>query len=93
MLAPMTVEQQSALQKAIELVKELKLKAELCGAWLWVERNPDTKTVKEQLKAAGFRWACKKEQWYFPGIPASGRGVPMDYIRSKYGSVELEKVK
>ncbi len=36
---------------------------EVCGAWVWV--TGDTKTHKEILKEAGYKWANKKKAWYY----------------------------
>ena len=78
------------VSKAWEQVSELTgIKVELCGAWLWV--TGDTRPVKDTLKEAGFKWAPKKKQWYFPGVRSGGRGGKnMGYIRAKYGSHNLK---
>jgi hypothetical protein len=61
------------------------LDIEICGLWVWVGGN--TKTYKDQLKTAGYKWAPKKIKWYFAGVPAGGRGqFDMDDIRERYGS-------
>ncbi len=59
---------------------------EICGSWAWA--YGDTKPVKEQLKAAGFRWASKKKMWYWKpaGSYCRGSNASMEHIRSKYGS-------
>ena len=65
------------------------LDIEICGAWVWV--GGDTRTYKDALKAAGFKWASKKLKWnYRPaGWKSVSRGnVSMDEIREKYGSVK-----
>lgn len=64
---------------------------ELCGAWVWVTfAGKPSADVRETLKAAGFRWAPKKEKWYFAGVESRGRGQSsMDDIREKYGSANL----
>lgn len=70
------------------LMKLNGLKVELCGSWLWI--SGDTFQVKDQLKAAGCRWASKKSMWYWhpsDQAPKHRRGSSsMDEIRSKYGS-------
>lgn len=77
------------LNAALNVVlKHIDLKTEVCGAWIWVTGN--TKEHKEELKAAGFRWAKKKKAWYFrpEGFKSRGRGkASLDEIRFKYGSV------
>ncbi len=74
--------------RIIDLLIRLNLDVELCGSWLWI--GGDTKPVKDQLKAAGCRWAAKKCLWYWrPADSApskSRRSVPMSDIRQKYGS-------
>lgn len=59
---------------------------ELCGSWLWV--SGDTKPVKDELKAAGFRWASRKKMWYWcpPGTAIKTSNSSMANIREKYGS-------
>jgi len=84
--------EQEILQKIAEAAEQAKsipgIKIELCGLWLWV--TGDTRPVKAQLKEAGFKWAHKKKQWYFPGVRSIGRGgKDMGYIRAKYGSEEI----
>lgn len=70
------------------LMKLSGLNVELCGSWLWI--SGDTKPVKEDLKAAGCRWASKKSMWYWhpsDQAPKHSRGSSsMEQIRSKYGS-------
>jgi len=62
------------------------LSIEVCGCWVWV--TGDTKTHKEALKDAGYRWASKKFAWYFrPEGWTGGRGNwDMDKIRTQHGS-------
>lgn len=70
------------------LMKLSGLNVELCGSWLWI--SGDTNPVKDQLKAAGCRWASKKSMWYWhpsDQAPKHRRGsASMEQIRSKYGS-------
>jgi hypothetical protein len=77
-----------AVRQAIEKIISLHgITIEVCGLWVWV--HGQTKAVKDSLKAAGYRWAPKKDgqPWYFAGIPAGGgRPVSMDQIRYRYGS-------
>ena len=64
------------------------LNIELCGAWLWV--SGETFANREALKAAGLRYASKKQMWYWrpeeAACPRSRRGATMNDIRRKYGS-------
>jgi hypothetical protein len=61
---------------------------ELIGKWIWV--SGDTKTIKDQLKENGFRYATKKQLWYFRQEDQAQKfhksGISIDEIRSKYGS-------
>lgn len=50
--------------------------------------------VKDDLKAAGCRWAAKKKMWYWhAGSDHIGakRSTSMEKIRSKYGSKVLSQ--
>ena len=63
------------------------LEIEVCGAWVWVSGS--TYLHRTGLKAAGFRYASKKQRWYFrpEGWRSVSRGAfSMDDIRDKYGS-------
>jgi len=63
---------------------------DLVGAWIWATGN--TRTHKEALKAAGFRWASKKFAWYWrPEWAAVGKGSKksLDEIKDKYGSERI----
>ena len=81
------------LASAALAIADLPLSVEVVGAWLWVDG--DTKPVKEQLKAAGFKWAPRKQRWYFPGKPAGHRRgkreMEMDEIRQRHGSAWLKQ--
>lgn len=78
----------SLLNDAINAAMQMAdIEIEVCGIWVWL--SGDTKPHKEELKAAGFRWAAKKKRWYFrPNEYRSfNRGkFSMDQIREKYGS-------
>lgn len=78
------------IRQAIERIVFLPdLDIELCGFWVWV--GGETRPVKDQLKAAGYKWAPQKEKWYYPGVPASSRGsMRMEDIRSRYGSTHIK---
>ena len=63
---------------------------EICGSWVWI--TGDTKPVREILKEAGLRWASKKKAWYWSPEPKRrrGPGMPMDWIRERYGSSRVQ---
>lgn len=65
---------------------------EICGIWVWLSGN--TKPHKEAIKAAGYKWASKKMQWYFrpEDYKSTSRGtLSMDEIRERHGSKTVEK--
>lgn len=68
------------------------LEIELCGAWLWI--SGETYANREVLKAAGCRYASKKQMWYWRPDEAachrSRRGATMADIRTKYGSDRIK---
>lgn len=65
---------------------------ELCGRWLWATGN--TYAARESLKAAGYRWAPKKQAWYWHSAEESSRRsrgkYTLDEIRAAYGSSKFE---
>jgi curved DNA-binding protein CbpA len=80
------------LEAAILAIIDLPgLEIEICGMWVWV--SGETRSHKEALKAAGFRWARKKQMWNFR--PAGwkscnrGRTWDMDKIRDAHGSTRV----
>lgn len=78
----------AAVNAALNAVIALAgLEIEVCGAWVWV--TGATYLHRAELKAAGFRYASKKQRWYFrpEGWRSVSRGAfSMDDIRDKYGS-------
>ncbi|RED44135.1 J domain-containing protein [Aestuariispira insulae] len=75
------------LNEALNSIIDLPgLSIEVCGAWAWV--TGDTKTHKDALKSAKFKYASKKKSWYFRPEDYRSRGgnKSMDEIRAKYGS-------
>ncbi|MBS0350596.1 MAG: hypothetical protein JSR33_05305 [Proteobacteria bacterium] len=75
------------LNQALNAIMGLPLKIEICGAWVWL--SGDTRPHKELLKQHGFRWAPKKERWFYrpEEYRSSNRGEwSMEKIRTKYGS-------
>jgi len=76
--------------KVLRLKKDLQV--ELCGVWLWITGN--TYAAKEQLKAFGCRFSGPKKAWYWRREEDGGRkwhrkGISLEEIRTKYGSVVL----
>ena len=63
------------------------IEVEICGTWLWVSGN--TKAHKEVLKELKFRYAHKKQAWYYHTEPyrkKSKRELTLDEIRDMFGS-------
>ncbi len=63
---------------------------ELCGSWIWV--SGETKSHKDEIKAAGMFWANKKQMWYWRApedAHRSRKAQTMDHIRAKYGSERI----
>jgi len=66
------------------------LEIELCGTWLWV--GGETRSHKEALKEAGFKWAKRKCMWYWHSgdyKPKSRGRYDMGQIRATHGSTSI----
>ena len=64
---------------------------EICGSWIWVSGN--TKAHKETLKQLKFKWAHKKQAWYYHSKPyrkRSRRELTLDEIRDMFGSQKYD---
>ncbi len=77
------------------LIKLDGLDIELCGSWLWI--GGETRQHKDALKAAGCRWAAKKQKWYWHpegqgSYKPHKRDISMTQIRQKYGSRQISGV-
>ena len=63
---------------------------EICGSWLWVFNSY---AYRKELKEMGFKYASKKQAWYWHSETFRKRGhktLSMEDIRSYYGSTEVE---
>lgn len=81
-----------SFNKALKAAIEAGLNIEICGAWIWV--SGDTRPVKEALKASRYKWARKKQKWYFRPEKYKSRNRSswsMEKIRTKYGSKNMRK--
>ena len=77
----------AAIREAINNIINLNVNIEICGTWIWISGN--TYKVKEELKAAGFKWCSNKKMWSWHfGVYArkGNKKTDMAYIRNKYGS-------
>lgn len=67
------------------------IEIEICGSWIWLSGN--TKEHKEILKNLKFRYASKKQAWYFHSEPykkKSKRELTLDEIRDMFGSTKYK---
>jgi hypothetical protein len=81
-----------AVAKAAALARVPGIRVEVCGFWVWV--TGETRSVRDQLKAAGCRWASRKGAWYWRNRAVSSGGhrpMPLDYIRARYGSARVDE--
>jgi len=82
-------ENPEAPEEFIEIIDHLLrydgITVEMCGSWLWV--SGDTRPVKDELKAMGFRFSGDKCAWYYHrgAYRKHGRNTKtLDEIRSMY---------
>ena len=77
----------------IEVLTPLKnILVEICGSWIWV--TGDTKEHKNILKELKFRYAHKKQAWYYHTEPYKKKGkreLTLDEIRDMFGSQSYQK--
>lgn len=77
----------------IEVLTPLKdILVEICGSWVWVSGN--TKEYKEILKELKFKYAHKKQAWYYHTEPYKKKGkreLTLDEIRDMFGSQSYQK--
>lgn len=60
------------------------LTIEVIGSWVWL--SGDTKSIKEELKILGFKWARKKKLWYFGEMKGrNSKEKSLVEIKNKYG--------
>ena len=67
------------------------IEVEICGSWIWVSGN--TKLHKEILKNLKFRYAHKKQAWYYHTEPYRKKGkreLTLDEIRDMFGSEKYQ---
>lgn len=63
---------------------------EICGSWLWVFKSYE---YKKELKEMGFKYAPKKQAWYWHSEAFKKKGkkaLSMNEIRNYYGSTEVK---
>lgn len=67
------------------------VEVEICGKWIWV--SGDTKPHKETLKQLKFKWAHKKQAWYYHAEPYRKKShvdFTLEEIRDMFGSQKYE---
>ena len=87
-----TAETAKDFREIIErLIHIPQIDIELCGRWLWISGN--TYAAREELKAAGCRYASRKKMWYWhfeeDGTDRPHKPCTMERIRELYGSEEI----
>ena len=74
------------------LVQLKDIEVELCGSWIWVSGK--TKEYRDTLKGLHFKWAYKKQAWYYHTEPyrkKSHRELTLDEIRDMFGSQRYDQ--
>ncbi|MCF6765781.1 J domain-containing protein [Thiotrichales bacterium 19S3-7] len=87
------------LNTALNAVKNLTgIVIEICGLWVWL--SGETKAHKEIIKQAGFKWARKKQMWFYRPEQAKGKKHrnnnqewSMEEIREKFNSTKMNENK
>ena len=74
------------------LIPLVGVEIEICGKWIWVSGN--TKAHKEMLKQLKFKWAHKKQAWYYHAEPYRKKShvdFTLDEIRDMFGSKRYDQ--
>jgi len=74
------------LEKIISKILHFQnIAIEVIGSWIWISGN--SKSIKEELKELGFKWANKKKMWYYGEMKGRNpKQKSISDIRAKYGS-------
>ena len=75
-----------------KLIETQGITVEKIGKWIWV--SGETKQLKDELKANKFRWAIKKQCWYYHEDTYRRYGkreFTIEEIREKYQSQTLRR--
>ncbi len=82
-----------ALKEVIDNIIHLSgINIEIIGNWIWVSGN--TKPVKEELKASGFKFSKNKIAWYWhlgEYRKYNNKMFSLNELRNMWGSVKYEK--
>lgn len=84
------------MQDLIDKIKGFQgCKIEIIGSWLWISGN--TRPVKDQLKALGFKFSRNKIAWFYHEDGSyrrfSKKNFSMNDIRAMHGSEDIETEK
>lgn len=66
---------------------------DLVGSWVWLTGN--TYAHKDTIKALGFKWANKKQAWYWHSgeyIKRRNSKMTLDEIKNKYGCQSVKTI-
>ena len=80
-----------SMEEIIEIIRSLKLQAELVGCWLWLT-GKDTHDHRQALKELGFRYSPSKRSWYwreYANRSSNTNPFTMEAIKEKFGAREL----
>lgn len=85
-----TTEQSEDFINIINSIINFNIDIEIIGSWVWCFNSYE---YREQLKELGFKYAAKKKAWvWHSGEHKKKRSnVPLDVIRSKYGSEAIRE--
>lgn len=81
-----TYEENEHFKAILNEIIGFNMTVEIIGSWIWCF---DCYSYKDQLKALGFTWCCKKKAWVFHDGEYHRhhkKEIPLNDIRAKYGS-------
>lgn len=81
-------------EKLMEVLFLPEVTIEVIGSWIWITGN--TRPLKEELKASGFKFSPNKLAWYWQHgdyRKKNGKQFSMEEIRAMWGSEEVENKK
>lgn len=79
------------LKTMAESVKKTGADVKLVGLWLWASfSTKPSKETREKLKNSGWKYASRKQKWFFAGQPAARwKGATYEMIAAKHGEEEI----
>lgn len=89
----LTDEDRKVIYNKARVTLDLGAETHITYGWVWADfKEKPAPKIREKLKAEGFKWAPKKEMWYFAQIARGSRkGGSLDFgsIAEKYGDEKL----